>query len=54
VLELVREALQLLERAVKVGLRPGATEPSLDRWAVRLGEMVHDVPFFVNVMPTSA
>jgi hypothetical protein len=41
VVELVRESLQLLERPVVVGLRPGATEPSLDRRAVPLSGFPH-------------
>ena len=47
VVELVGEPGELLERALIVGLSPRPAEPGLDRWAVTLGEVLHDVSFFV-------
>ena len=47
VVELVGEPGELLERALIVGLAPRPAEPGLDRWAVALGEVLHDVSFFV-------
>ena len=47
VLELVGEPGELLERALVVGLPPRPAHPGLDRWAVALGEVLRDVPFFV-------
>jgi hypothetical protein len=51
--ELVREALELLQRAVMVGLGPRLAQPGLDRWPVALGEMLEHVSLLVAVMATS-
>ena len=47
VLELDREAAELLERAGVVGLLPRVLQPELDRWAVAFGEMFEHVALFV-------
>jgi hypothetical protein len=52
--ELERECVELLERAVVVGVFPRLAQPRLDCLAVALGEMVQDIAFFVLLMPTSA
>ena len=53
VVELVREPLQLLERSVVVGVRPGAPHTREDRRAVALGEMPDDIPLLMAIMATS-
>jgi len=53
VIELVREPLWLLERAVVVGLRPRATHARPDPIAVALGQVPDHVAFLVPVMATS-
>ena len=47
VVKLDCECVELFKRAVMIGLRPRATQASLDRLTVALGEMIEDVACFV-------
>ena len=51
--ELERQGVELLERAVVIDLGPCATQANLDRLTVALGEMIEDVAFLVLLIATS-
>jgi hypothetical protein len=51
--ELERQAGQLLERDVVIGLRPGPAQPRLDSLPVPLGEMIQNISFLVAIIATS-
>jgi hypothetical protein len=54
VLQLAGEGPQTVQRERVVIARPSTSQPGLYRRAVALGEMIQDVAFLVNLMPTSA
>jgi hypothetical protein len=53
VVQLNRQCVELLERAVMVGLLPRPAQPRLDRVAVALEEMIKHIAFLVLLIATS-
>ena len=52
--ELAGQRLEALDRGLVRLELPGRAQPPLDVRAVALGEVIEDVAFLVDVMPTSA
>jgi hypothetical protein len=52
--ELARERVEALDRGLVAGELPGRAQTPFDGGPVAFGQVIEDVAFLVDVMPTSA